>query len=78
MAKSHSPEILEDEVEEPLLYLPSDPSVVGLLDALPGSPRIDEDGQIRVESLLSTLLVTLAPGAVIFGHGIYAVSRFAG
>ena len=78
VAKSLRPEALEDEVEEPLLYLPSDPSFAVLLDALPGSPRIDEDGQMRVGSLLSTLRVTLVPGAAILGHGIYAVCRFAG
>lgn len=47
VCKTIEPHELEDEEEEPLLYLPTSPSYAVLLDGLPGSPYIDSRGQFR-------------------------------
>ncbi len=63
-------------VMEPLLYDPGAPSRAVLLDELPGNPRIDENGQIRLDSPAKTLLALIVPSVVIIGHGCYLLSRF--
>ena len=76
VAKSHRPEILEDEAQEPLLYDPSDPRNAVMLDSLPGLPRIDERGQIQTRSHLKALLVLILPALTIIGHGTYLYIHF--
>jgi hypothetical protein len=68
--KTHQPEFLEDEKKEPLLYDPDDPSRAVMLDGLPGRPRIDELGLIRVDSTATALRVLILPALTIFGHGL--------
>ncbi len=46
VARLHTPELLEDEREEPLVYDPARPARARLLDALPGRPRIGADGRV--------------------------------
>jgi hypothetical protein len=75
VAKTHLVEKLEAEPRERLLYDPYSPSRAVMLDAMPGSPRIDENGQIRVDSVLKTLAGLVIPAAVIVGHGAYLLSR---
>ena len=76
IAKSHHPERLEDERRELLMYDPGRPARAVLLDALPGSPRIDEYGQVRAGSLRAGLLVASLPVVTLVGHGVYAWLRF--
>ena len=59
-------------VREPLLYNPAAPSDAVLLDALPGEPRIDENGHIRVKSAWKVLLTLIIPAAALIGHTLYA------
>jgi hypothetical protein len=80
VVKTHLPEKLEDEAEEPLLYDPMRPSNAAMLDELPGNPRIDEAGNIQTGSALETAvglaLNSLPFAATIIGHGIYVYLRF--
>ncbi|KPK96805.1 MAG: hypothetical protein AMK75_07860 [Planctomycetes bacterium SM23_65] len=75
VARTHRLEKLSDE-EEPLLYDPANPSYVVMMDSLPGSPRIDEMGQIRTGSPAATFLVMIVPLASIIGHGYYAATKY--
>ena len=76
MAKTHRPEVLEDEEQELLLYDPSRPGYAVMLDNLPGNPRIDSAGDIRAGSAASALLVLVIPATALIGHGIYIYLRF--
>jgi|SaaInlStandDraft_1057018.scaffolds.fasta_scaffold144041_1 hypothetical protein len=69
--KTHETHLLEDDVEEPLLYLEDDPSRATLLDALPSSPQFDEGGRIIPASTQKTLKLLLIPMIVIIGHGLW-------
>lgn len=60
-AKTHETEILEDEEQEPLLYLPSFPEHAVLFDNLPGSPTVDQRGHLTGGSIFSALLYALMP-----------------
>jgi hypothetical protein len=75
-AKTHLVENLEDEHDEPLLYDPMEPSNAVMLDNLPGLPRINADGQIRVRSGVSALSCLLVPVATVVGHTGYLFWRF--
>ena len=77
-AKTHMPEKLEDQQEEPLLYEPIYPKNAVMLDNLPGAPRIDENGNIRAGSPLVALLSLVIPVGGIIGHGVYIYIRFLG
>ncbi len=63
------------EAVEPVVYDPFNPRRAAVLDALPGGPRIDESGRIRVGSPLRTLLVLAIPFASVVGHGAYLLAR---
>ena len=45
-ARTHRPELLEDQAEELLLYDPRAPARATLLDHLPGKPKVGDDGQL--------------------------------
>ena len=75
-AKTHRPEKLEDERDEPLLYDPMYPSRAVMLDALPGSPRIDQTGSMRAGSPLSVVACLLIPAAALIGHAVFIYLRF--
>lgn len=76
VAKSHKPELLEDEAEEPLLYDPFRPAYAVMLDALPGSPRTDADGNIRAGSPGAVLLCLAIPAVTVLGHAGYIYVKF--
>lgn len=42
MARTHEPELLEDDAQESVLYLPDDPSQASLVDHLPGKLEVKE------------------------------------
>jgi hypothetical protein len=75
-AKTHEPEDLRDEVEEPLLYDPNHPSTAVLLDDLPGSAEFDSNGQLVPAKFLETIKILLIPCLSIVGHGIYLLLQF--
>lgn len=76
ICRTRLPEKLEDEAEEPLLYDPVRPSNAVMLDALPGSPRIDENGNIKAGSLSKTLLCFVLPVLTVMGNVGYIFIRF--
>jgi len=71
VARTHEPERLEDDAEEPLLYDPVHPSRATLLDHLPGAPRIDDMGQIQTQSSARAMLTLVLPTITVIGHGLY-------
>ncbi|MCD4824453.1 MAG: DUF3592 domain-containing protein [Phycisphaerae bacterium] len=75
VAKTHQTDELEDEETERLLYDPADPSCAVMMDALPGSPTIDETGYIQGGSVLKALFAMAVPLAVIIGNGTYLVMQ---
>ncbi|MCH7728073.1 MAG: hypothetical protein IH991_16590 [Planctomycetes bacterium] len=75
VARSHRPEDLSDK-DEPLLYDPIFPNRATLLAHLPGSPEIDETGQIRSKRPGRVGWVLIAPVVTLAGHGAYAFVRF--
>jgi len=71
VVKTHEPEHLEDDADEPLLYDPIRPTYAAMLDSLPGSPRIGEMGEIETKSRGGTLVIMILPLVTIIGHGLY-------
>jgi hypothetical protein len=71
MAKTHQPEDLRDEEEEPLLYDEKDPSYAVLLDELPGSTEFDSSGKLLPAGKLETATTLILPGLTLFGHVTY-------
>jgi hypothetical protein len=69
IGRSHT-DRLEDEPAESLLYDPANPTRSVMLGSLPGDPRIDEQGQIRVRAPLASLAVLVLPLIAIVGHGL--------
>jgi hypothetical protein len=74
-AKTHEPECLQDDAEEPLLYDPIRPTYATMLDHLPGAPRVDDMGQIQTQSPVKSVLVIIVPALSIIGHGLYLAWR---
>lgn len=71
VAKSHEPENLEDEPRELLLYDPADPEYAALVDHLPGSPAVNESGEV-LPSPWPALLRSLAPAVLsLIGAGVF-------
>lgn len=63
-ARTHQPELLEDEAHEQVLYDPHRPGYATLVDHLPGAPRVDAQGRIvpgdRFKAFVALLLPALA------------------
>jgi hypothetical protein len=72
--RTHRPQLLEDDAEEPLLYDPQWPERAALLDHLPGAPRVDSRGRLHVKLGPRTVLPLLLPLVVIIA-GIVVVAR---
>lgn len=65
-------------VGEPVVYDPRNPARATLVDALPGSPCVDDDGRVRCTTVAGSAAGVLLPAAAIIGHGTYAVIRWLG
>jgi hypothetical protein len=76
VAKTHLPEKLEDQQEEPLLFDPACPKNAVMLDNLPGAPRINNDGNVRVGSPIMVLLCLVIPIISIVGNSVYIYIKF--
>jgi len=68
--------LLENEPQEKVIYNPLKPSEAVLLDSLPGSFVVDEQGMIHTENQLRALAVLIVPFLTIVGHGTYAVLHY--
>jgi hypothetical protein len=76
VSKTHLVDALENDEQEKLLYDPYKPSYAVMFDNLPGSPRIDELGNIRARSILRSLAFLVIPLATIIGHGLYLYLKY--
>lgn len=72
VVRTHETRALQDESEEPLLYDPHNPDRALLLDQLPGHPRVDEMGEIRLTQPIRTYLCLFFPLVALIGNSIYA------
>jgi hypothetical protein len=71
IAKTHQPQDLRDEEQEPLLYDEADPSYALLLDDLPGSTSFDSSGNLLPAGTVETAMTLILPSVTVVGHGIY-------
>jgi len=69
VTKTHTPEALEDEEQERILYLPQRPEMALLLDDLPGSGQVGPQGDIQALDA-SPLKFLILPGLTLGGHGL--------
>ncbi|MDP7421930.1 MAG: DUF3592 domain-containing protein [bacterium] len=77
VAKTHLPETLEDEEREQLLYDPVQPDAAVMLNSLPGSPALDDSGNVYFKSAVGpALLVLFLPAVTIIGHGLFLWKKF--
>jgi hypothetical protein len=62
-----------DDSEEHIVYDPRQPQRALLLENLPGSPQIGEDGHLIGHRPMLALGYCLLPGLTILGHGWWAL-----
>ncbi|MCG8433558.1 MAG: DUF3592 domain-containing protein [Gammaproteobacteria bacterium] len=74
--KTHTPELLEDDEQERILYDAHNPNYAITLDHLPGNPEIDAFGRLRGRGFLKTLATLFIPLVTITGHGGYFYFQF--
>jgi len=70
IAKTHLPQLLEDDEKEKLLYNPLNPKHAVLIDSLPGSPRIDNQGHFLAGSIFQAMACLIIPVITILGHSM--------
>jgi hypothetical protein len=69
-ARTNAPEKFREQ-GEPLVYDPENPVRAVMLDNLPGTPHIGEDGHVYCRQPARALLSLVVPLATILGHGAY-------
>jgi hypothetical protein len=69
--KTHHYSTLEDDDEEPLLYMQDNPKHAALIDALPSSPKFDQHENICPAPWSQAIKVLIVPLIVIIGHGLW-------
>jgi hypothetical protein len=67
VSRTHLPQMLEDEADEPLMYDPDDPTQAFLLDELPSRPEV-LDGQLQGRPL-AAFGAALVPILALTVHG---------
>ena len=72
-AKTHIPQVLQDDRMERLFYNPENPSDSVLLDSIPGKPEIDAAGKIRDIPLMEVIASVIIPFLAIFGNLLYII-----
>jgi len=75
VGRSHLPDIFSEE-DEPLLYDPLNPNYAVMMDNIPGSPRIDEAGNIHTDKPFLSVLVLVIPLATLIAHTIVIANRY--
>jgi len=76
--RTNAPERLQDQQTELVLYDPRRPDEAVMLDSLPGSPRLDADGVLQVESSYLSYALLIIPALTVTGHLAYLLLGFAG
>ncbi len=75
VAKTHLPQVLEDDAEELLLYDPADPSTAVMLDSLAGSPHLGPDGEYEPRPMIGVIPLLIVPLLSIVGNTGYLLLR---
>ncbi len=65
VARTHVTKVLQDEAEERLLYLPSDPFLSVMLDSLSGGVEISSDGRYVPANALNAVFLSCAPSITL-------------
>ena len=78
ISRTTQPELLQDQKTETVLYDPRNPDDAVLLDSLPGSPRLTQEGSLEMEASQSSYLLAIIPAVTVLGHGAYLLFRFLG
>lgn len=73
--KTHETYLVEDDPQELILYNPHNPAEAVVFDTIPGQPRIDQRGNILVDSILLSLGVLIGPFLSLIGVGLMVLSR---
>jgi hypothetical protein len=73
--RSHQPERLQDEAQEPLLYDPARPEKAYFLDDAPSRPVINGTGELEGRGNRA-LLALILPAIVLISHGLVAFFKF--
>jgi hypothetical protein len=68
--KTFDPERVRDDRRELVLYNPSDPRQAVLFDSIPGTPRIDEAGQLMPAGRRRAVAVLILPALAALGGGL--------
>ncbi len=74
--ETHLPHLLEDDIEEKLLYSKRNPNYAIMLDSLPCFISIDKNGNVTTPLSAEAILYSYIPISTIIGHGIYIIIRF--
>jgi hypothetical protein len=77
-SRTTQPELLQDQQTETVLYDPRRPEDAVMLDALPGSPRLNSDGSLEIEAPQLAYALVIIPALTVIGHGAYLLLRFLG
>lgn len=75
VVKTHETEKVGDEATEKVIYDPFNPDCAVVLDALPGSFVVDEQGLIQTASPRAAIVALIIPSLTIVGHGLYLLLR---
>ena len=76
VVRSSTPEVLEDQKQEPMLYDPADPSRSYLLDEVPARPQFDGTGQLvgdrraAVRALILPVIVVLENALFVLPYAL--------
>lgn len=70
--KTHQTHLLEDDENEPLLYLEHAPTIATLLDALPSAPKFDQQGRIIPASSAKAAMTLIIPLIVMVALGFFS------
>jgi hypothetical protein len=76
ITNTHTPELLEDDEKEKLLYAPLKPTYAVMIDTLPGSPRIDNQGSFLPGNIFQAGLYIALPLLTIVIHAVIAYYKF--
>jgi hypothetical protein len=74
--KTNQPGKLQDQEYEGLLYDPRRPSRAVMVHSLPGMPKVDAMGNVRIGSSLQAVPSLLVPAAVIVENVVFALAIF--
>jgi hypothetical protein len=73
-ARTSTPEQLQDEQQEPLLYDPENPSFAYLLDEAPARPQVEMNGELRGRPT-KMIAVMILPAIVLAIHAVILAFR---